>query len=192
MIRRASFRVTRTLGVSYGVGIDKLVEDNMHLIYKYAIYYKQRYGGTQQEWLGPVAIGVIEAARSWDESKGVGFETYANYRIRGACSKYAFARDAGRIDFFDPDEVPPIPDGPNIDVEEELDAETQVEVLLSYLSARDREIVSKRYGLPPYRPHTVKELAQQYGAGVSRRLHKILTKLRSAAEELGLRDFVGS
>ena len=61
----------------------RLVEANVDLIHHHAASFAIRSIPYEDRWQDG-ALGLIEAARSWDASKGVSFRSYAWARVRGA------------------------------------------------------------------------------------------------------------
>ena len=157
-LSRATLRIGRNYGFNYSVSLDQLILEQMPLIRKYATYYKQRFGGTVESWLGPVTIGVANALVKFDTNRGVKFETYCNYKIRGAARKYGVLDM--RVEIIDPEEMPDVP--VSMETPDGIDYKAQVEVLLDMLPEDERRAVELRFGLG-CRPRTLRELAEEYG-----------------------------
>jgi RNA polymerase sigma factor for flagellar operon FliA len=66
--------------------IQKLIEDNLqlvnHVVFQVAVHFPRHV--EREELARAGALGLVEAARRYDESKGVPFQRFAAQRIRGA------------------------------------------------------------------------------------------------------------
>ena len=81
----ASANVMYSSSCGSGETLDALVERHAPLVKRIAFHLKRRMPPASVEDLIQAGlIGLIEAARSFDGSRGASFETYAGIRIRGA------------------------------------------------------------------------------------------------------------
>lgn len=181
-------RVSGAIDFLYILNFDGFLESVVPLMYKYAEFCRLKYGGRAEEWLGLCAIGTILAARNYDARKS-GFETYANYRIRGVVSKaVAESRKQITVSPSEDEDDGFFVDEPVVQhfLLDEIDREVQVDVLLDMLPPEQCDAVAKRFGLRGYRPHTYKELGDQNLPNLNRGLEN----LRRLCESLGLEDFL--
>ena len=72
------------------ISADKLIEGNTNLVKKYAYFYAGRVqkAAEVEDLLQVGMIGLIEAAHNYEQKEGVGFESYARLRIKGAIVDY--------------------------------------------------------------------------------------------------------
>jgi RNA polymerase sigma factor for flagellar operon FliA len=72
--------------VSETAEIQKLIEDNLqlvnHVVFQVAVHFPRHV--EREELARAGALGLVEAARRYDEAKGVPFQRFAAQRIRGA------------------------------------------------------------------------------------------------------------
>lgn len=75
--------------------IDKIVERNMGMIISQAQRHAKRYFGDHDDFIQQAAIGVIEAAKRFNPSKGTAFSTYAAVWIKQCCQRWH--RETGHL-----------------------------------------------------------------------------------------------
>jgi RNA polymerase sigma factor FliA len=82
----ANRRATMFMHESASAEVTKRIEDNLplvkHVVFQVAVHFPRHVD--REELARAGALGLVEAARRYDESRGVPFERFAAQRIRGA------------------------------------------------------------------------------------------------------------
>lgn len=75
-----------TVGTNNNAEVTRRIEDNLplvkHVVFQVAVHFPRHVD--REELARAGALGLVEAARRYDESRGVPFERFAAQRIRGA------------------------------------------------------------------------------------------------------------
>jgi RNA polymerase sigma factor FliA len=82
----ANRKAQNTMGDSTNAEVTRRIEDNLplvkHVVFQVAVHFPRHVD--REELARAGALGLVEAARRYDESRGVPFERFAAQRIRGA------------------------------------------------------------------------------------------------------------
>lgn len=178
---------------------DKLIEHNLrlvvHIIKKYYSGYSE-----QEDLISIGTIGLIKAVNSFDSDKGTRFATYAARCIENEILMYFRSQKKSAQDIsmnepidFDAQGNPlTLSDILFTDdtVADDIDTKMKIDKLRKCIgeieNEREREIITKRYGLDGNVPLTQREIADRLGISrsyVSRIEKKVIDKLRKAFDE---------
>lgn len=181
---------------------EKLISHNLRLV---AHMTKKFYSPDreQEELISVGTLGLMKAVDSFDPDKGARFATYAARCIENEIlMQYrAKRKQAGEVFFDEPLEYDK--DGnaltlkdfisDDVDLEEEVAQTMQQRQLYDYLqqklTARERTVIARRYGLLGYLPQTQREVADAMGISrsyVSRIEKRALLQLRKAYASIGV------
>lgn len=175
-----------------------LIERNLRLVAHIIKKYYQNYSG-QDDLVSIGTIGLIKAIDTFDITKNIKLSSYASRCIENEILMHfrgnkKSAQDVSLNDTIDTDK-----DGnpltlmdimaSDMDVAEDVDTKLHLEVLGGYidttLTPREKEIITRRYGLGGHRVLTQRELADSLGISrsyISRIEKKALEKLRRRYE----------
>lgn len=174
---------------------DLLIQHNLRLV-AYIVKKYNSSGYDMEDLISIGTIGLIKAVDSFDTSKGIRLATYASRCIDNELlmmmrSNKKTARDVYLYDTIGSDKegneisLIDIIEYTDEDVVEKLTLEEQTGKLDAFISqsltAREREIISLRYGLHDKKPLTQREIATKFHISrsyVSRIEKKALAKLR--------------
>lgn len=100
--RASRRRVRPTQGAdSMDADLAEMIEDNLplvkHIVFQVAVHFPRHVDRDELARAG--ALGLVEAARRYDEDRGVPFERFAAQRIRGAILDAVRAADWARARF---------------------------------------------------------------------------------------------
>jgi RNA polymerase sporulation-specific sigma factor len=177
---------------------NKLIEHNLRLV---AHIIKKYYGSgeSQDEMISIGTIGLIKAVTTFDYKKGSKFATYASRCIENEIlmnfrSRKKFSKDISIFDPIDTDKdgnqmtlLDVIEDENLVDiaVENSINSEVLRDYIKKYLTTREADIITMRYGLLGNIEMPQREVAQKLNISrsyVSRIEKKALEKLRLAYE----------
>ena len=176
-----------------------LVEHNLRLVAHIIKKYYQNYGG-REDLVSIGTIGLIKAINTYDPGKNIKLSSYASRCIENEilmhfrCNRKS-SQNVSLNDTIDTDK-----DGnpltlidilaSDMDVAEDVDTKLRLDVLGKYideeLTDREKEIITKRYGIGGIKIPAQRELADQLGISrsyVSRIEKKALQKLRKRYEK---------
>ena len=173
---------------------NKLIEHNLRLV----VYIAKRFDNTGievDELISVGTLGLIKAVKSYDSEKKIKLATYASRCIENEILMYLrkMTRIRAEVSLEEPLNVDK--EGNRLVLSDVLgtdpdliyrDAESRVETellrsLFDKLDARDKEIISLRYGLYGREERTQKEIADMMNISqsyISRLEKKILAKLK--------------
>lgn len=165
----------------------KLVHSHLPFVVKLAREYRHP-GVPFEDLINEGNVGLVEAARRFEASRGIRFTTYAAWWIRKYMLKALRERSDDSI--ADPGSHSPEQHAVRRDLEQHL------ERALSSLSARAWRVLRDRFGLDGDRPLTLKEVGVREGVSrervrqieleALRRLRTVLTRRRCLAPPAGL------
>ncbi|MCH5324140.1 MAG: RNA polymerase sporulation sigma factor SigK [Eubacterium sp.] len=183
---------------------DKLIQHNLRLV---AFIVKKHYPDfrDQDDLISIGIIGLIKAAQTFDYQRSISFSTYAGKCINNQIRMYFRKIKHQQTEVYMNEPVDCDKDGNTVtladifcdptDVAQQADLNINIEKLYRYiteeLDEREKEILTKRYGLnfATYRTEkilTQREVAKQLGISrsyVSRIEKKALEKLRERFEK---------
>lgn len=183
---------------------DKLIKHNLRLV---AFIVKKHYPDfrDQDDLISIGIIGLIKAAQTFDYERSVSFSTYAGKCINNQIRMYFRKIKHQQTEVYMNEPMDCDKDGNTVtladifcdptDVAQQADLNINIEKLYRYISEeldeREKEILTKRYGLNFATYHTEKiltqrEVAKQLGISrsyVSRIEKKALEKLRERFEK---------
>jgi len=135
--------------------IEELITGNLRFVVTVAKKYQGR-GTPLSDLISEGNLGLIEAAKRFDPSRGIRFITYAVWWIRKSILASLDTEIKNQHQSIDApigeDELTLgdlITEGPsNIDIKtEQQDLKTECNLLLNHLSSRDREIIKSLFGI---------------------------------------------
>lgn len=175
------------------VDVEQLVSDHLHLIrftiQKFYPYITNIDMIRELESVG--RIGLVLAARRYEDKKGFAFSTYAVYRIRGEIasflrrqSKYqgvtSLDREIGEDGFSLYDVI----SDDSALFESKVVQKVEANRLLSHLNKTQRELLERYYGLGGRVPQSMRQIAKEFGIThrtVSKLIESLHEKLRNIA-----------
>ena len=178
---------------------NKLIEHNLRLV---AYIVNKHYGDARdtEDLISIGTIGLIRAAETFDPSKEISFSTYASTCIQNQIKMYFRKNKHSFTDVYMNDPIDTDKNGNEITladtfsddkcVDDEVDLRIDMEKLYRYinrvLDEREKEILTKRYGLSVNgrvsKPMTQREVASQLEISrsyVSRIEKKAIDKLKA-------------
>lgn len=147
---------------------DELLEKYSKLVYKVAHTYcknTELFDDCTQEGF----LALINAARTFDESRGTQFTTYATTCVRNQILGFLNGERKNTCIEIPEDTVSP---------EEDIDAKVTCDMLLNRLSEKSRDIVEMHY----LKGYSMAEIAEVYGCTPQRIctiIQKALNKMRT-------------
>ena len=132
---------------------EQIIRDNQALVAGIAAKYARNHQD-REDLMQEGNIGLLEAAHTYDPTKGASFGTHAYYKVLGRISNFAkkgYRRSAG-----------PLENDPETPEDTRTPAGEKVELMLSTLDPKDRAIVSDWFGIGT-RSKTLEEIANEHG-----------------------------
>ena len=182
---------------------DKLISANLKFVASIAKQYQGR-GLSYADLIAEGNIGLIKALDKFDGEKGFKVISYSVWWIRQTILEALAKRNASEdedlpCDFEKPvetdDEDYQTEMGDDDFVEEEIGKSKEMEqsqaiqFLMDYLNQRERNIITKYYGLDGNKPKTLEEIGMEYGL-TKERIRQIkntsFKKMRSVALATGM------
>lgn len=169
----------------------QLVKANMRLVVSIAKRYVSP-SRSLAELVSDGNISLIRAVQKFDYSRGFKFSTYATWAIVKNFARSLATESKQNVRFrTSQDELLDLQAGGGVNetrqLNEQAARERQVNRILQYLSNREQQIVSARFGLnEPYRRETLKEIGESLGVTkerVRQLERRAMQKLRDAAEK---------
>ena len=152
---------------------EKLVKHNMRLVAHIAQKYKM--GNEQDELIAVGSIGLLKAIKTYSESKGSSFSTYATRCIENeilmmirANKKYAqqvylddtIMTDKDGNDVSLIDVLPDLSETIEDKVHRQIAFDKVVQIIESKLSEREKRVIYMRYGICGYNAYTQLEISK--------------------------------
>ncbi|REK30354.1 MAG: hypothetical protein DWQ45_19410 [Planctomycetota bacterium] len=147
----------------------------------------QRASDDVEELISEANLVLLAAVDSFDCHRGFRFSTYATHSIQRHLARWSRRRMCKRMQEAaqDPISLSRSVSEPTGRVDR-VEAKRLADRYLALLSPADRSLVERRFGLGSNpRPHTLREIGEQQevsGESVRQRLHRIMRRLREAAE----------
>ena len=194
---REYFKLMRSCGDEHARG--ELILHNLRLV-SHIVRKYYASNPNQEDLVSVGTIGLVKAVDSFSESNGARFATYASKCIQNEILMYFRSqkklaaevslnetididRDGNPLTYID---VISSEDNIEEDIEKKLRAQKAGRLMRTVLGARERQIISMRYGLLGGKPLTQRETAEKLGISrsyVSRIEKCALQKLRDAFEK---------
>lgn len=157
--------------------VNRLVTENFRLARFWAKKYEYRFG--YNDALSLSMQGLLDAAKTFSEERGIPFGTYASVRIKWRMSSEMNRRRALRrggdcqhlsldVQVFEDgsrtlgDEIADAQPGPR-EMMGDVEARQDVRQMLAGLSPRNKQIMEMRFGLKGKKPALLEEIAQRFG-----------------------------
>ena len=182
---------------------NKLITANLKFVANIAKQYQGR-GLSYADLIAEGNMGLIRALDKFDGERGYKIISYAVWWIRQAILEALEKRNSSDdedlpLDYEKPltsdeDEYNPELNDDNYisdsyDLNAEREREAAIKFLMDYLNKRERNIITKYYGLDGNKPKTLEEIGMEYGL-TKERIHQIknqsFKKMRSVALATGM------
>lgn len=182
---------------------DKLISSNLKFVASIAKQYQGR-GLSYADLIAEGNVGLVKALDKFDGERGYKVISYSVWWIRQTILEALSKRNASEDEDLPLDyEKPPISDDEGYQVEtdndnyiseetgenKELAQGEAIKFLMDYLNQRERNIITKYYGLDGNKPKTLEEIGTEYGL-TKERIRQIkntsFKKMRSVALATGM------